>query len=299
MEFQKLANHDHYYYTHADFFHYSSDLVHAFLMENYNIGMHEQEFYEINIIARGNGVHYINNNLVPAKEGDVFIIPPKVGHGYVGGQGFDVFHVILSDAFMNKYIADLQQLPSFFTLFGAEPLMRGKTSSPLHLTLSQETLKPTLNILVEISRYNNYSNYTECIVRNNLAIASIGLLCNAYTTSDPKPDFSFSEERALMESISYIHERYFKKITIDDLLQIAHMSRSVYIQKFKDICKMSPAAYINKTRIESASVMLANTSMSVSEIAYRAGFYDASHFIKSFEKFYKTSPIEYRKQKTK
>ena len=299
MEFQKLANHDHYYHTHADFFHYSSDLVHAFLMENYNIGMHEQEFYEINIIARGNGVHYINNNLVPAKEGDVFIIPPKVGHGYVGGQGFDVFHVILSDAFMNKYVADLQQLPSFFTLFGAEPLMRGKTSYPLHLTLSQETLKPTLNILVEISRYNNFSNYAECIVRNNLAMASIGLLCNAYTTSDPKPDFSFSEERALMESISYIHERYFKKITIDDLLQIAHMSRSVYIQKFKDICKMSPAAYINKTRIESASVMLANTSMSVSEIAYRTGFYDTSHFIKSFEKIYKTSPIEYRKQKTK
>ena len=47
MEFQKLANHNHYYHTHSDFFHYSSDLVHAFLMDNYNIGMHEQEFYEI------------------------------------------------------------------------------------------------------------------------------------------------------------------------------------------------------------------------------------------------------------
>ena len=297
MEFQKLANHDHYYYTHSDFFHYSTDLVHAFLMDNYNIGMHEQEFYEINIITSGNGVHYINNNLVPAKEGDVFIIPPRVSHGYVGGKGFDVFHIILSDAFMNKYVADLQQLPSFFTLFGAEPLMRGKTSYPLHLTLSKEMFNPTINILFEITRYNNYGDPSECLVRSNLAMVSIALLCSTYATSNPNTDFSFSEERAMMESISYIHERYFEKITIDDLLQIAHMSRTTYIQRFKDICKMSPAAYITKTRIESASVMLTNTSMSVSEIAYRTGFYDASHFTKSFENFYNISPIEYRKQK--
>ena len=298
MEFQKIANHEHYYHTHSDFFHYSSDLVHAFLMENYNIGMHEQEFYEINVITRGNGVHYINNNLVPAKEGDVFIIPPKVSHGYVGGEGFDVFHVILSDAFMNKHIADLQQLPSFFTLFGAEPLMRGKTSYPLHLTLSKEIFKPTLNILFEISRYNKFSDPAECLVRSNLAMASIGLLCNAYATNNPNSDLSFNEERALMESISHIHERYFEKITIDDLLQIAHMSRTSYIKKFKDICKMSPATYITKIRAESAAVMLVNTSMSVSEIAYRTGFYDASHFIKSFENLYNISPIEYRKQKS-
>lgn len=298
MEFKKPANHDHYYHTHSDFFHSSSDLVHAFLMDNYNIGMHEQEFYEINIITRGNGVHYINNNLVRANEGDVFIIPPRVSHGYVSEEGFDVFHVILSDAFMNKYVADLQQLPSFFTLFGAEPLMRGRTSYPLHLTLSKELFKPTLNVLFEISRYNNFNNPAECLVRSNLAMASIGLLCSAYATNSPGNNYSFSEERALMESISYIHERYYEKITIDDLLQIAHMSRTSYIQRFKDICKMSPAAYITKTRIESAAVMLANTSMSVSEIAYRTGFYDASHFTKSFENLYNITPIEYRKQKS-
>lgn len=297
MHSSKLANHEHYFHTHSDFFHYSSDLVHAFLMDNYNIGMHEQEFYEINIITRGKGLHYINNTLVHAKEGDVFIIPPKVSHGYVGGDGFDVFHVILSDAFINKYIADLQQLPSFFTLFGAEPLMRGKTSYPLHLTLSKDIFTPTLNILFEISRYVNYNNPAECLIRSNLAMASIGLLCNAYATSNPNTDFSFSEECALMDSISYIHERYFEKITIEDLLQIAHMSRTAYIKKFKDICKMSPAAYIIKTRIESSAVMLSNTSLSVSEIAYRTGFYDASHFTKSFENHYNISPIEYRRQK--
>jgi AraC family L-rhamnose operon transcriptional activator RhaR/AraC family L-rhamnose operon regulatory protein RhaS len=296
MEMHKLGNHSHYYHTHEDFFHHSSDLVHAFLMKDYDIGMHEQEFFEINIISRGCGTHYINNNTINANVGDVFIIPPKISHGYVGGEGFDVFHIILSDAFMNKYIADLQNISAFYKLFGAEPLMRGKTTYPLHLTLSKEELTPTLNILFEIARYINYSDPTESLIRSNLAMASIGLLCNTYAMSNPNSNMTQSEEHALMESISYIHEKYYEKIKIDTLLQIAHMSRTSYIKKFKEICKMSPAAYITKIRLDAAMVMIQTTSLSVSEIAYKTGFYDASHLTKTFETLYHTSPMSYRER---
>ncbi len=298
MEIKKLARHGHYYHTHSDFFNNSLDLVHAFLMPNYEIGMHEQEFYEINVISKGGGIHFINDNRVNASAGDVFIIPPRISHGYIGGMDFDVFHVILSDSFMNKYIADLQQLPSFFTLFGAEPLMRGKTASPLHLTLSSGALDYTLSVLKQIAAYQRYDDPVECLIRSNFAMVAIGLLCNAYATSAPLEDRHSGEDRALMESISYIHEHYYEKITIEDLTRIAHISRSSYIKKFKEICKMTPAAYITKIRIESASTMLLSTNHSISEIAERTGFYDASHFSKTFESVYSISPIEYRKNNT-
>ena len=116
MEVQQLKKHAHYYYTHSDFFNNTTDLVHAFIMKDYEIGMHEQEFYEINIITKGVGTHYIGDSRVDATVGDVFIVPPHIEHGYVGGDGFDVFHVIMSDAFMIKYIADLQQLPFLLLL---------------------------------------------------------------------------------------------------------------------------------------------------------------------------------------
>ena len=299
MGFEHLANHEHYYHTHKDFFNYPLDLVQAFLMEDYEVGMHEQEFYEINVITKGKGIHYINNNRVNASLGDVFIIPPHVSHGYVGGKGFDVFHVILSDNFMKKYLTDLQQIPSFYTLFGAEPLMRGKTLNPLHLTLSKEALDDTYNILTEITRYQSFSDPNECLIRSNFAMVGIGILCHNYTNNTPNTDLPFYEDVAMMKSISYIHERYFEKITIKDLTRISHISRSSYIKKFKEICRMSPSAYITKTRIESASAMLLNTTLSVSEIAVRTGFYDASHFIKTFESLYSMSPIEYRNQKSK
>ena len=299
IPFERLANHEHYYHTHSDFFNHSSDMAHAFLMENYSIGMHEQEFYEINVVTGGEGLHYINNNRVDASVGDVFIIPPRISHGYVGAEGFDVFHVILSDEFMNKYIADLQQLPSFYTLFGAEPLMRGKTTNSLHLKLMHDDFVDTLNILKDFSRHEKYDDQIDGMLRNNFAMICIGLLCNAYTEGSQSVDHLLSEDHALMKSISYIHERYFEKITIDDLTRIAHISRSTYIEKFKEICKMTPSAYLTKIRIESAAGMLLNTNLSIFEIAYRTGFYDASHFTKIFTQTYNLSPVKYRNEKNR
>lgn len=299
MELAKLARHDHYYHTHLDFFKHSLDLVQAFLMKDYDIGMHEQEFYEINVVTSGKGIHYINDNRVSASVGDVFIIPPNISHGYVGGSGFDVFHVIMSDGFINKYIADLQQMPSFHSLFGVEPLMRGKTSSPLHLTLSEQSLAETLSILERISQYQDYADSVECLIRSSFAMIAIGLLCNEYTKSFPKEDMPLYEDRALMNSISFIHKRYFEKITIEDLARISHLSRSSYIKRFKEICKMTPSIYITKLRLESATSMLENSALTISEIAGRTGFYDTSHFVKVFEAHYGLSPIEYRSKKTK
>ncbi len=297
MEIIKLADHGHYYHPHSDFFNHASDLVHAFLLKDYEIGMHEQEFYEINVVIKGEGVHYIDNSRVTAEVGDVFIIPPRIGHGYVGGKDFDVFHVILSDAFMNKYIADLQQIPCFHMLFGAEPLMRGKTTNSLYLSLSLSALESIVKIMREIEFYKNYSDPVECLIRSNLAMVVIGMICNAYTANNERIAPALGEDRALMESISYIHERYFEKITIEDLTRIAHVSRSSYIRKFKEICKMPPSGYVTKIRMESASNMLTNTSLSLSEIATRTGFYDASHFNKTFESYYHMSPLEYRNKK--
>ena len=265
--------------------------------KDFSTGMHEQDFYEINIVTKGHGLHYLGGTCVSADVGDVFIVPPRISHGYAGGVGFDVFHVILSDAFMTKYIADLQQMPSFYILFGAEPLMRGRTKDPLHLKLSNDELVSTINVMQSIAIRNRISDTVNCLIRSNLAMVAIGMLCNAYKSEDTDTYLTPSEDHALMKSISYIHERYYEKITVEDLASIAHMSRSSYLKKFGEICKMSPSAYLMKIRLESAAVMLSSTDLSISDIAYKTGFYDASHFTRAFEKAYSASPLSYRNKR--
>jgi AraC-like DNA-binding protein len=53
--------------------------------------------------------------------------------------------------------------------------------------------------------------------------------------------------------------------------------------------------YIRKLRIEKATHLLSDPSLSLGEIAYLTGFSDQSHFNRIFKKHTGSTPSEYRK----
>ena len=200
---------------------------------------------------------------------------------------------------MNKYTADFQQLPSFFVLFSAEPLMRSLSDKPLHLSLNKSQFKKIKKLTEELSPLQSHTDSFEAVLRTGLTLELISHLCQSYHENSKKIDQNSRDDESFMRSISHIHECFNKKITISDLTQIAQMSRSSYISKFKRICKLPPQTYILKTRMESAKNMLEKTTLSVSEIAFRTGFYDTAHFSRLFEAENKVSPAQHRKNHQK
>ena len=88
----------------------------GFNIEHFNVGMHDHDFFEINIILKGSGVHYIENQKLMTEMGDVFIIPPFVKHGYFSLDDSDVYHLILHNDFFARFSSDLNKIP-FFLLY--------------------------------------------------------------------------------------------------------------------------------------------------------------------------------------
>ena len=75
-----------YFYTEQDVFQNEYDLVRGYHGINYEIDMHVQGFWEVNIITRGRGMHYVEDRRIEVERGDVFIIPAGMRHGYAGGN---------------------------------------------------------------------------------------------------------------------------------------------------------------------------------------------------------------------
>ena len=73
-------------------------------------------------------------------------------------------------------MADMQLYPSFYSLFGAEPMMRGKTDSSLYLKLSPDEFKEVMNILWEIERFKNFGDTVDDLIRSNFAMIAIGMM---------------------------------------------------------------------------------------------------------------------------
>ncbi|MBQ8428259.1 MAG: AraC family ligand binding domain-containing protein, partial [Clostridia bacterium] len=82
----------------------SQILATCYFHENdFPLYMHAHSFYEINVITKGEGIHYIGENSIPTKSGDVFVIPPNFKHGYEDTKNLVIFHIVLSNAFLEKY----------------------------------------------------------------------------------------------------------------------------------------------------------------------------------------------------
>lgn len=83
---------------------------------------------------------------------------------------------------------------------------------------------------------------------------------------------------------------------IDDLASEMGLSRSAFYKKVKSQTGFAPVDLIKEFRLSYAAELLQTTNHSITEVAWRSGFKDASYFGKCFRKRYGMSPREYLQQ---
>lgn len=264
--------------------------------KQYPLLMHCHDYYELNIITQGEGRHYIEDNYTPARCGSVFVLPPNIMHGYYAGPDLEIFHLVLSNSFINKFSKELSSLAGYSTLFEIEPILRKALTDELFLQLSVSEMKmllPELNNLVACEKIDYKGIKT---IKNARALSIIGTLTQLI--SQKKPSGSEQNQppaKNLIKSVEYIHENYMEKIHVQELADICFMSYATFSRYFKRVFNVSPTEYIMVLRIKNAKKLLRDTEKPVSLIAQECGFFDLSHFSHYFFAYEKMTPIQYRK----
>ncbi len=93
----------------------------------------------------------------------------------------------------------------------------------------------------------------------------------------------------------YIDKHYGQPITKEELAKVAFCSVPHLYRLFQKYFHLSPSGYINKIRLEKASVLLECCDRSVAEIAQAVGLSDAVYFSRLFRGQYGVSPRAYRR----
>jgi AraC-like DNA-binding protein len=272
----------------------SNRLSRGFVESDYSIGIHTQGFYEVNIVLRGEALHRIGEQKIKVSLGDTFIIPPNVPHAYDGGEGFDVYHLILSPAFLERYSATLSLMPAYFSLFHIDPLIREKMTADLHFLLDADQIASLLPTLRSLSAKEGKNTPVESVTSDAEALIIIAALCSIYEQK-AQTNAPASEDTAFSDSLSYLYAHYNSTVTVDTLCRIAGMSRTAYLAKFKRVTGSTPSAVQSTYRVEMAKRLLTQTSAPVSEISLTVGCYDTSHLVRIFKKQTGLTPSEYRK----
>jgi AraC family transcriptional regulator len=85
-----------------------------------------------------------------------------------------------------------------------------------------------------------------------------------------------------------------------DSMHIAEMARQLevhpvyFARAFRQVFHCTPGEYRMRCRLRDAMALLQNAEFPLSEIAYRSGFFDQSHFTNSFREHFGISPYAYR-----
>jgi len=100
----------------------------------------------------------------------------------------------------------------------------------------------------------------------------------------------------IRKMIEYINENFTRKIKSEEVAMVGGLSTSRCLHLFKEETGLSLSGYIKKLRVDYGKYILLNTDVSLADCAIEAGFFDQSHFTKTFKQREKITPAQFRRK---
>jgi AraC-like DNA-binding protein/ligand-binding sensor protein len=100
----------------------------------------------------------------------------------------------------------------------------------------------------------------------------------------------------IRKMIDYINQNFTRKLRSEEVARVGGLSTSRCLHLFKEETGVSLSEYIKKLRVDYGKYLLLNTDVNVADCAVEAGFFDQSHFTKTFKQLEKSTPAQFRRK---
>lgn len=235
-----------------------------------------RRYYALHFVLSGTGHFYINEKHYILKKNHFFLIPSDVITFYEADKEDPWTYVWI--CFNGTSIADM--LGHCHT----------NNETPVHYLSHTTAIK---DIIFDMMKYPELTPANECHIQSGL-YAIFALLqesVNAsYNASESSDNFYITQAR------NYILGNTDPGITVMDVANYLHISRSYLFALFKNHLNMSPQQFLTMTRITNARELLKNTDIPIATIANSCGYQNPFAFSRAFKKETNMTPTQFRKK---
>lgn len=235
---------------------------------------HTHNYMELFYIVGGKGQFLIQDQLYPVNVNNLVIINPNVTHTEVSLNAQPLEYIVLG-------------------IEGIELATSEHSNGQFNILDHFESVEISgclRNILREMEQKN--TGY-EDVCQAYMEILIIRLMRNTALAVPTEPQ-SVSGNRQCAAVKRYIDMHFKEPLTLEQLADDAHMNKYYLSHAFKREYGTSPINYLITKRIEESKYLLAETDLSMSQIAQLLGFSSLSYFSQVFRKTQAVSPMEYR-----
>jgi len=239
--------------------------------------MHSHPSYHFILAFNDQVLFKIGSRNVIAKPKMLLVISPNVLHKEIIVNKFPRYIAIFIDK-------------QFFEEQMCQYSMKRTLDFDVNLIpLPNNFLATIKEFMIEVD--NQIPGWESVSLANNLKICHY--LIRSILNLNQKQD-KITHRLEIDETIQYMYSNLDKKITVEDLAKIAHMSPSYYTRAFKKATGQSSISYLNQIRLERVKRLLLEGDKAITEIALECGFSSTAYLSSSFHNKFKISPTDYR-----
>ena len=254
---------------------------------------HRHDFHELVIVTKGRGLQCLEGMDLPITAGDVFLLQGRQRHYFHDRQDLELTNVMYNPAQLALPENELRRMPGYCAMFILEPAYRQqhRFASRLHLKRLQLAHVELMTDEMERESHKKEVGY-EVFLRAKL-LEVITFLSRIYTEGES------TETQALVRVghvIGALENGFSKDWTLDELVALAHMSKSNLLAVFRKATGQTPINYLMRLRIQRAMQMLQKSDATITEVAFAVGFNDSNYFTRQFRTITGGSPRQFRKQ---
>lgn len=257
---------------------------------------HTHDFIELVYVYEGCGEHLYHGHSYPIAAGDIFVIPPYVGHDYRvnGSKPLNIYNILFLPSFLSAELQALSKKTSFMNFFYLEPFLRKSPDFASHLKLSPLEGQAVQQRLDSIVQEFKYKALGYRISIKALVIELLVWLSRCYEERLIKPSFHSQGSQIIQHVCEYLEQNYSQQINLKQVCQMFGMSQTSFISKFKQAVGKTFTEYRNEVRIHASLQFLRDTDDKIIHVAERVGIHDLSYYNKLFKQHTGLTPRGYK-----
>jgi AraC-like DNA-binding protein/mannose-6-phosphate isomerase-like protein (cupin superfamily) len=271
-------------------------VLHQWYERGDDTGAHQHEdFYTLYVVRAGRGLHVIDGHAYPVVRGDVYMTRPGAVHRYCHYVGLRAEALCFqATLFSDDELAALRALPGFWYLFVSpgETVESQRRDYRIHLSPGQ--CAEVERMLAELFAEQALAAPESQLLVHGLLFRLFVYLARAGGATMAEPAGVVGPSARLAEVVRFCEAHFVEEISVPQLAALAFLSPSHFSELFVREMGISPAAYLQRLRLEHGQTLLRTTSLSITEIAQQSGFRDSAQFARTFRQAFALTPSAYR-----
>ena len=250
---------------------------------------HSHDFVEIVYVAKGTGIHLVNEKKYNVSEGDIFLINYDTKHAFAAQNGsLLLYNCMFTPSYFDHTLNGSRNFFDITDRFLIGDLYANFSTDYIFVSARGSEANHVQNIYERLFHEFNTKQLGYRDIMRGYIIELLVIICRLNLNVDSE------RTKKMLEIIEHINIHYMEKLCVEDLAIIAGFSVSHFRRVFKSLTGKTLNLYIQTIRIHEACKLLKDKNINVEQVAEAVGYSDMKHFYSVFKRITGKLPKDFR-----